>query len=939
MGLFDFSDKEREKDSEIEKSNSNANGTESLNDENVNNSDMFLFDSDDESISERVTKGTYKRRDDSLLTKIRHGFDRNKELGLSFEDELLPESPITQPTQVKTVLSQIQETHHNEHQFTQPTQLKHVFETRTQPTQIKSGSFFEEDGDIIIKQTQMTQLKDDVTHLTQNKTIITQPTQLKSNGNQSLNLKKDTISQGSEGTEQNVKDNFSSSENEDFTQPTQLKATVLNVDDNVVLEAVPKKKQAAQLKPIFDDYDDENGEFLSLNSQPRTMVTSKSVVHEEEYQFDDEPIIKKSNTSSVGIAVSIHETPVKGSESDSLISRESKRQTDVFSDDTYDSDISDFEVDLKPVEKSLFEQINLNNKHSSAKDIEVVSKIAIESDSISFKQTTSKEVITFLFSDDDDDDDSIAAEKGATRATTLAIKAHLAQKKYQKKTALQKGAEKLKSSGLNTDGLVEKLKKEASRQAKSLRGYLGEVDKLYEEVVLNKQTGNKSDSPQLEVAGSEVKERIVESSLVFEQSEYSDENESDHEAAEKVVEEISYGKKKNESLKASNHHKLELNSIPGESDEVLVSEIDEKEFTTEEEDGSVVHKSTRMKMISTKIANSDLNQFNPFVEEEAEESASDDDRIKSKKDDEEIFDNEIHTSDEEMMDDNSDVENNEEQLRKLNREQLIHDEEKLEKQIQQTLKGTRRGDRDEFGDDNYDDDLENDNEYIEYKRKQALINEQVLKRMNKSNKNKMNILDGLNSRIVLPESKIAVLDKMTVSSTLSFLGPNSEEPTQEQKEKEIQKQVGKEEDVLERKLDISEIKQRLQERKKESNDESRLKASLSDSSSDDDDGYNSLSFFRKANNFIKKQPVEDENLKFRLGTKSYTRNYMGGNNVLKASSESLVKVPGQHNSQIQKKEVPFLGKKRQLKKKVGMFKTDYKRYKYSQNSFNKNSQK
>lgn len=947
MGLFDFSNKERDENSAIKKLKTN--GSESLDQDEANDNDMFLFDSDDESVGERPTKATYKRRDDSLLTKIRHGFERNKELGLNLDVESLPESPITQPTQVKTFLPQIQETSDNdiEHQTTQPTQIKHIFDARTQPTQIEHGSIIEEDDDIVIKQTEMTHLKDSVTHLTQNKAVITQPTQLKSKFYHSLNLEQDNAVENSNASKQKVKDSFSSSENEDFTQPTQLQRNILNAEDDMILKVEPKKTQVTQLRPLFDDYDneDEDNDFLPLNKQPEAVLTTESIAHEEEHQFYDDPIIVKNNTTFVGSTVSIYKPSSKGSELDNTISRESKKLNDGFSDDTYDSDISDFEFDLKPIEKSLFEQSSLSNNHFSNKGIDVISKIDIESDSISLKQTTSKEVITFLFSDDEDDD-YIAPEKGATRATTLAIKAHLAQKKYQNKTILKKGAEKRKSSALNTDCLVEKLKKEAFRQAKSLRGYLGEVDKLYEEVVLKNQSENKIESTQVPVASNEmevddneVNKKIIESSFEFQQSEYSDENQSDSEVAEKVVEEISYGKKKSDIIKASNLHKVELNNVAMESDESSASETDKKNLSIEGKDGTVKLKIDRSKVISAKIDNSEPNQFNPFVEEEAEESQSDDDMLKFKKDDEENVDNEIHTSDEEMMDDNSDLENNEELLRNLNREQLIIDEEKLEKKIQQTLKGTRRGDRDEFGDDNYEDDLENDNEYIEYKRRQALLNEQVVKRMNKSSKNKMNVLDGLNSRIVLPESKIAVLDKMTVSSTLSFLGPNSEEPTQEQKQEEIQKQVSGDEDIVERKLDVSEIKQRLQERKTENNDESKLKASPSDSSSDDEDGYNSLSFFRKGNNFIKKQPVEDENLKFRLGTKSYTRNYMGGNNVLKTSSESLVKIPGQDNSQKHKKEVPFLGKKRQLKKKVGMFKTDYKRYKYSQNSFSKNSQK
>ena len=81
-------------------------------------------------------------------------------------------------------------------------------------------------------------------------------------------------------------------------------------------------------------------------------------------------------------------------------------------------------------------------------------------------------------------------------------------------------------------------------------------------------------------------------------------------------------------------------------------------------------------------------------------------------------------------------------------------------------------------------------------------------------------------------------------------------------------------------------------------------------------------------------------MKFRIGAKTYTKNYVKTNNMVKSAAE---RVAANNNSfassQQTKKEVPFLGNKRKLEYKPKGFNKDFKRHKYSQNSFKKKSQK
>lgn len=978
MGLFDFLKDKNETDKNEEVNDNN----ESINQSDTLESDMFLFDSDDESVNDQDKfRQKKKRRDDSLLTKLRYRFGTNKGLGDEDEEEE-EEQSITQPTQLKANISEIEENESKNSNFTQPTQLKPISEvvsatqptqlkptseiiSATQPTQLKSVSIFDqeegEEEQVDSNQTQPTQLKTMTTQVTQIKTTITQPTQMKS------------IFDEKEGDDDDDADDFLPVKTK-TTQPTQMKPIFDEdeEDDDEFLPSKTKATQATQLKPVFSDDDEDEDVILS----------KKPTQSKDENLFSSDDDIDNNK---------------KESDKKTLASEVITKEKDLLSDDSFNSDVSDFEIDLKSIEESIFKKPTHNNSHleSVGTIIEQTETTEFETKLIS-KPISIKKTITFSSSDDDDEDydGNISVEKGDTRATTLAIKAHFAQQKYLSKIQLNGGSNKLKlqnsSGGLDTDGLVEKLRREAAKQSRGSRVDLTGVDKLYEEVVLNNNNNNNSDNKiDNNIAESEgeddEKEFDGDSDLELESSDISDLEETNEnndinevidnnaevvvaENTEAVVEEIVYGKRKNDILKTTIKSELtKKETIETASNESFISDVEEEEEEIEiksinvsdsdynnndhTSEIDIENSKKKEKNLTIKSIENKPEKSNPFVAQEAEESDSDEERLGisknkalNKEGEEEYVGNEVHTSDEEMMDDNSDVEENEELLRDLNREQRAIDEEVLEKQIQDTLKGKKRGDRDEFGvADDYDDyDLEEDEEYLAYKKRQIMIDAQVAKRMNKSSKNKMNVLEGLNTRIVLPESKIDVLDKMTISSTLSFLDSTVEEEMKEQEQERIQEQIEKVGTIDQ--VNISEIKERLQKKKVEENvdnenDSNILDSDLSDDS-DSDSGYNTLSFFKKANNFIKKKPAENENMKFRIGAKTYTKNYVKTNNMVKSAAERVADNNKSFaSSQQTKKEVPFLGNKRKLEYKPKGFNKDFKRHKYSQNSFKKKSQR
>ncbi|XBW37419.1 hypothetical protein QEN19_002999 [Hanseniaspora menglaensis] len=921
MGIFDFS---KSIDAKV---NNAVEDVDSLNEESINDNDMFLFDSDDESVPNKDKTLRKRRRDDSLLTKIRYRFGKNIDEGL--EDDLkninvldLPSTSdskaLTQPTQLNIFSKDAN--------LTQPTQLKVGLPDAadTQPTQLKN---IEEN----IITTQVTQLKDVFYSENPSEVSIqmeinnTQPTQIKSMVTQATQLKP-----GLEEYEEEEEDLVVLSKKR-ITQPTQLN---INDDDdfNKSFSSSQKYEASAKLKPIFDSDDSEEDEDRMISTNIKNYSQTKEVIlnNRDEHSLlslnEQLPIIQDSVISGFESEEDVIKTG-----NDLYSSTQTKNHAyEILSDDSYNSDISDYEIDLKPIEESL----TINHAAKIKKNILSPTILKPSTESIFISETimlkpndVKKDTITF--SSDEDSDRDVMAEKGTTKATTLVIKAHLAQKKF-KNNVLNKKNPNSRNGMLDTNSLVEKLRKEAARQSNGAKVDLAAVDKLYDEIILNKNLNDESDA---EVSHSFQKienEKLVDDSD-FPSDEIREED-SQKEKSDAFVEEIGYGKKM-EKLDASD---IEVNNVSRSS---FDSDSEKLEKTNDHNNESKI--SNYKQRLRKTLVEDEKDRFNPFVAEEAEESDSDDDELLPKeanKDQDDYVDNEIHTSDEEMMDDDSDLENNEERLRDLNREQQAIDEEILEQKIKKTLKGKRRGHNDEFDIDDDDFDLEEDEEYLAYKKKQNLIDDQITKRMNKSKKIKMNVMEGLNSRAILPESKIGILDKITVSSTLSFLGINPEDEIIAQEKETIQENLKKLQH--ENNLDTLYVNQSLD---KKYSLQGKLKTfemlNGNEGNNDDDDDdeveYSTMSFFKKSSNFIKKKPVDNENLKFRLGTKSYSKSYSGNNNILKSENDKQNGSSIKYEKQINKKEVPFIGSKRQLQQKTSGFNRDYKRFKYSQSGFSK----
>ena len=233
-----------------------------------------------------------------------------------------------------------------------------------------------------------------------------------------------------------------------------------------------------------------------------------------------------------------------------------------------------------------------------------------------------------------------------------------------------------------------------------------------------------------------------------------------------------------------------------------------------------------------------------------------------------------------------------------------------------TLKGERRGiDReDEFLND--ENDFEQDYEYIAYKKRQEAIEAKINKRLNKSKKTKINVFEAVNSRINLPENKINELDKLTVTSTLSFL---ARESTTETKNVNEETSDTADYNVMQKfKTKMAFLKNRFNEEENVDED-------------DEDDQADSLMFIKNTKKIVKKPAIESEEMKFRLGAKTYTKNHTKNpytKTITKGADQFSFNKDG-------KREVPFLGKKRKVDLRDRSFNYDLKKQKVSQTKFDK----
>ncbi|CAI8498789.1 unnamed protein product [Hanseniaspora opuntiae] len=500
--------------------------------------------------------------------------------------------------------------------------------------------------------------------------------------------------------------------------------------------------------------------------------------------------------------------------------------------DEYNSEVSDFEIELESDKED-------ENKLSD--DDKVSEEQTKQNDAVSSQQY-------ILLSDDDDDDefDNVANrhnESAAAKATALEVQAHIARQRALKDKDID--LEIIETHITNNSGVDEE---------------------------------NQSDE---ELSGDDDDHVNLDSDYDGdERSELSDE------VIEQQEEEIFYGKK----TSPAETFPLETNSSPLGSPKIVVEVANGDGDGKEKEKRRLERARLRRKALEIDLKDS---VENPFLAEEAEESDSDEENQpvlndnKANDPDDEKVDDALHTSDEEMFDDDSDIEDNEEVLRQLEREQQARDEELLEKQIQKTLKGERRGiDREEgFLDD--DNDFEQDDEYIAYKRRQEAIEAKINKRLSKSKKNRINVLEGVNTRVSLPENKIGVLDKLNVTSTLSFLARESTIGDLN---------VGEENS----KEDVD-----FKSKFKTQVELPRTAATENENLDDDDDQADSLMFMKNTRKIVKKPAIESEEMKFRLGVKTFTKNHTKNINTKTVSNKEKFG----YNKE-GKREVPFLGKKR-----------------------------
>ena len=753
-------------------------------------SNVFLFDSDDESINSDLKSGSEpkRKRKTSLLKRIRNAFDKSdiiesdEELQDTQPTQKMPKevnnepANLTQPTQLNIVQSTVEQS------GTQPTQLKDVaVGSLTQPTQLRG--VFEEAEDLDdLKETQETQMP--------------QP-------------------------------------NPSFTQPTQLKTQ-------------RTKSQSGQLKAIFDE--ELEDEFFERMNAP---VISKEKSTNIKAMFDE---------SDDSLFEELPEVP--GFEKSKPLKDEAA--TVASEGDEYNSEVSDFEIELES---------DREDENKLSDDEKVSEEQTKQNDAVSSQQY-------ILLSDDDDDDefDNVANrhnESAAAKATALEVQAHIARQRALK----DKDSLKKKKKSMDVQDLFAQLKKKAVKQSQKTRVDL----EIIETRITNNSGVDEENQSDEELSGDDDDHVNLDSDYDGDER-----SELSEEVIEQQEEEIFYGKK----TSPAETFPLETNSSPLGSpkivEEVANGDGDEKE----KEKRRLERARLRRKALESDLKD---NVENPFLAEEAEESDSDEENQpvlndnKANDPDDEKVDDALHTSDEEMFDDDSDIEDNEEVLRQLEREQQARDEELLEKQIQKTLKGERRGiDREEgFLDD--DNDFEQDDEYIAYKRRQEAIEAKINKRLSKSKKNRINVLEGVNTRVSLPENKIGVLDKLNVTSTLSFLAREST--------------IGD--------LNVGE------ENSKEDVDfKSKFKtqvelpstaATENENLDDDDDQADSLMFMKNTRKIVKKPAIESEEMKFRLGVKTFTKNHTKNINTKTVSNKEKFG----YNKE-GKREVPFLGKKRKI---------------------------
>lgn len=690
---------------------------------------------------------------------------------------------------------------------------------------------------------------------------LTQPTQLnimqstlEQSGTQPTQLKDVAVGSVTQPTQ--LRGVFDEAEDFQETQETQMQQPNPSFTQPTQLKTENTKTQSGQVKAIFDE--ELEDEFFERMNAP---MISKEKSTNIKAMFDE---------SDDSLFEELAEVP--GFEK----TEPSKDEADVVAseDDEYNSEVSDFVIEL---ESDKEDEIKLGE------DEKVPEEKTKQNDAVSSQQYV-------LLSEDDDDDefDNVGSrhnESAAAKAAALEVQAHIARQRALK----DKDNLKKKKNSMDVQDLFAQLKKKAVKQSQKTRVDL----KMIETPITNNSDLGEENQPGKELSSEDDDHVNLD-------SDYDGDQHSDlsNEVIEQQEEEIFYGKK----TSPAETFPLETKSSP-------LGSPKHTEVTNGYDDQKEKRRLERARL-RRKALESDLkdNAENPFLAEEAEESDSDDENLPVLKDkkanalDDEKVDDALHTSDEDMFDDDSDIEDNEEVLRQLEREQQARDEEFLEKQIQKTLKGERRGiDREEgFLDD--ENDFEQDDEYIAYKRRQEAIEAKVNKRLSKSKKNRINVLEGVNTRVSLPENKIGVLDKLNVTSTLSFLARESTTDDLSVGEKNVHN----DDDFKSKFITQVELPSTA--------------ANENENWDDDDDQADSLMFMKNTRKIVKKPAIESEEMKFRLGVKTFTKNHIKNINTKTVSNKEKFG----YNKE-GKREVPFLGKKRKTDSKNSPFSNPLKK--------------
>lgn len=260
-------------------------------------SNVFLFDSDDESINSDLKSESEpkRKRKTSLLKRIRNAFDKSdiiesdEELQATQPTQKMPKevdnepANLTQPTQLNIVQSTVEQS------GTQPTQLKDVaVGSLTQPTQLRG--VFEEAEDLDdLKETQETQMP-------QPNPSFTQPTQLKTQRTKSQSGQLNAI------FDEELEDEFFERMNAPVIskeKSTNIKAMFDESDDSLfeelpevpVLEkAKPLKDEAAAVASEGDEYNSEVSDFeieLESDREDENKLSDDEKVSEEQRKQND----------------------------------------------------------------------------------------------------------------------------------------------------------------------------------------------------------------------------------------------------------------------------------------------------------------------------------------------------------------------------------------------------------------------------------------------------------------------------------------------------------------------------------------------------------------------------------------------------------------------------------------------------------------------------